>query len=389
MKKTVVAITAIVIANLFGDITTVEKLIKEQKYQEAIAAAEASKKDYPNPKLHLLWAKACGKIGDRVCQMSALERASMLDPKILTPSQRTTLEQLHGGISFKNTTWKSSVDAGIGYDTNVNIAPDELGSSNVQGQIETLFFSMSAQLSYRNELEAKNGWYVRADGGFYDQNNFDSAARNYDMFHGVLKGGVGFTKAGAYDVYIPIAYGYLYYLSTGLFNRYAIAPQIRFFIESGVFVNLALNYEYRDYMKTRYDGNDQQKTAAALSLYKFFPKGFIYGSISYENFSSKHSPSNLYIDRDNIIGLFGGEYRISSKLRLRLDERLRYTLYKDDAQNGQKREDYFSQTQLKCSYDMTKHLDLYASGRYISAKTNDARFEYSKTVALVGIGYNY
>ncbi len=389
MKKIAIVVMAAAVVNLFGDIATVQKLIEKQKYQEAIEAAQASKQDYPNPKLHLLWAKACEKIGDRVCQMSALERASMLDPKILTPSQRTTLERLHNGASFQNTTWKSSIDAQIGYDTNVNIAPDELGSSNTQGKLDTLFFVLSAQMSYRNELEKKNGWYVRADGGFYNQNNFDNAAKDYDMFHGIIQGGVGYSKPAAYDLYLPLIYGYLHYLDTGLFNKYAIAPQLRIFIDKRAFVNLSLNYEYRDYIDTMYNGNDQQKAAAAFSLYKFVPKGFLYASLSYENFSSTHTLSNLYIDRDNVIGLFGGEYRVASNIRVRFDERLRYSLYKDKAQNGEKREDHFSQTQLKCSYDITKRLDLYASGRYVVSKTNDTRFEYSKTIATVGIGYNY
>ena len=170
--------------SLFASLADTQTYYNAGEYEKAIGEAKSSVSEYANPNLHLFWAKSAEKLGRDDEAMSAYERVEILDENNidarvalvklykrtgrdalalsaskelqnyqLTPEQRTTLQNLRGTSTHSINAFAT---LGIGYDTNINIAPDELGSVvGAADSIVTMFSRLSASLSYINEFEIR------------------------------------------------------------------------------------------------------------------------------------------------------------------------------------------------------------------------------------------
>ena len=408
--------------NVFADITQVEKLYAQLKYQEVINEAKSSTSEYSNPRLHLLWAKSAEALGKEKEAMNAYERVVILDEKDtqakvalfkiykntkrdvlaketreeiqdyqLTPEQRSSLELLKGeNIDVV----KAKATLIVGHDTNINVSADAgvldtyFGTVGSKGELSTLFSRFTGSVSYINELENKGGWHLRGDVSLYYQNNFDESY--YNMLVGGLKFGMGYVGDG-YTLYVPVGYDAVRYLRVDLLNQISVKPTLNVYLNKDVILNVNVKYAKRSY-DDKYKGMGDTSYGIGAGFYYLFDKNYLYINGSYEKFSSDKSAHYSYIDKDMLTFSLGVNYNLTDWLVSKLDYRYRKGLYDDGITKlvgSDEREDDYNQVELKLSHYFAKNFELFVSDRYAKNSSNYAPAKYNKNIAMFGLSVNY
>lgn len=414
MKKTLTLFLTAQIT-LFAGISNIQALYDQQKYERVISEAQKSISEYSNPKLHLLWAKSAAALHRDEMAMSAYERVLMLDPDNtevrvnltllyadlereelvdqmlkstqnyqLTPAQRTSLETLSG---YDLDSLNVSASIGIGYDSNINVSPDDLDLPEIGENIGTMFTQFKSRLSYTNDLNEKGGWYMRSDADIFYQNNTD--ASYYDLFVGAVAVGLGYSN-GSYDILFPVTYGYLNYLDRDLLESISFNPRVNFPISKTLIGNVNARYTERNYMQEVDKGGDDYISGVGLGLYRIFENNFAYFNTNYDNYIAKYSDGFAFIDKEKISVSMGINYNVKEWFVARFDYRYAHSRYEDIITlEGDKRSDNYHQTELKISRMFTDTMEALLFYRYAKNNSNYDLAEYDKNIVMFGLQYNY
>jgi len=400
---------------LFASMAEVQTLYDQKKYEAAILEAQKSPQEFGNPKLHLLWAKSEEALGNDEMAMSAYERVLMMDPDNtevrvhltslyayldrddlankmlkstenyqLTPSQRMSLDTLK---KADLETIKASASLSIGYDSNVNVSPNDLNIPNNEEAQSSLFTQFKGHISYTHELDEKSGWYLRSDADMFYQNNAD--ASYYNLFAGSMDLGFGYRDKN-YDLFLPVKYGRVNYLDRDFMETIGIEPRANIVFSKSLIGNINARYTERSYLHDSDKNRDDTVFGYGAGLYWLFDKNFAYFKANYADYDAKHTDKLRFTDKETLSINVGVNYDINDWFVARLDYRYRYTLYRDFADDGSKqRSDDYEQYEFKFSKmvsDTTEGSLLY---RYSNNRSNYGLAEYDKDVVMFGFQYNY
>ena len=407
-KKILIALSLSAIS-LFANIDQVQVFYDAGQYEEAVTEAKASKDEYSNPELHLLWAKSAEKLGRDNDAMSAYERVEMLDEQNiesrvalvqlykrtgrddlarsaskdlqnyqLTPEQRNSLDVLRG---TNLGSLKANANVAIGYDTNINVASNDLTGTSGEA-LSTMFSQLAGSVSYIHEIEDKGGWYGRGDLQVYNQTNFDNDAGVYDLLLVGGSLGAGFVGNG-YDVYIPLGYDSINYLDQSLLSQIKLQPRVNYTLSNEMILSGEFSYIKRSYAS---DFKDRDDTSFGLggAIYYLLDKDFVYAKVKYDTFSADNSTAGIYVDKSVFTSSLGVNYNLAQWLVMKADYRFRLGSYTDND-----RSDFFNQLEVKFSHYFAKMYEAYVSNAYAKNSSDISTFEYDKNVFMFGIAMNY
>ncbi|MBT8343991.1 MAG: DUF560 domain-containing protein [Sulfurovum sp.] len=395
----------------------IQTMYDQGKYDMAIAEARQSTEKFGDPDLHLLWAKSAEALGQDEMAMSAYERVLMLDPDNvevrvhlaslyanserdelalemskstenyqLTPAQRNSLDTLK---KADRDDLKIAATLGIGYDSNINVSPDDIDIINSGKSLSTMFSQFSAQLSYTHGLKEYKDWYIRTDADLFYQYNFDSEADDYNMFAGAMTLGLGY-RSDKYDILFPVKYGRLHYLNRDFMETIGVEPRINITLTPSLIGTLNARYTDRTYL----DNADKNRNDTILGygggLYWLFDKNFVYLKSNYDDYRAEYSDSLLFTEKETLNLSVGINYDVYDWFIARLDYRYRYTLYGDFLPNGEKqREDNYHQGELKVSKMFLDTVEGSLLYRYSTNGSNYDLAEYDKDIVIFGLQYNF
>ncbi|QSZ42754.1 DUF560 domain-containing protein [Sulfurimonas aquatica] len=394
---------------------------KIANYEKAIEYIKKDTLNYENAKLHLLWGKCELGLGNTNEAMAAFERALIFDEhnveaelallKLydesgrveLSESMLQTLEQ--EDISEVQKEYISKIQgrqletyslralAGVGYDSNINVSADvdELnkyyGVGGNIGAESTLFGTVNGAIEYKNELQSKDEWYVKAKGNLFYQNNLD--AHYYDMFFGGVEAGVGYARAN-YNLYIPLAYNRLHYLETDLFSQYSLNPQLTYALDQNFILLSNISYLNRSYLKAEYESRGYSAIGGSLGVYYLLENNFVYLNAKVNNHSSKTSNSGAYVSKLLYSLSLGMSYRVNEWLGSRVDYLYRGSRYEDSLlASDTKRSDNYNQVKVKLFHDFDENFQLFTSLEYAQNSSNYVPAEYRKYVGMLGLEIKY
>lgn len=393
---------------LFASIEKAQLYYDKSQYKKTIKELKKSKKEYSNPKLHLLWAKSAEALKNYDEAMHAYERAVILDEKnieikiaLIEIYKKTSRDDLANTLSkdlenyqlstnqlkaiknLKETgmhSFKYNAGLSLGYDTNINISPGELENiASTTDEVATMFSRFTGSVSYINELKEKGAWYAKGSLQLYNQNNLEEDAQLYDLFFSSIDVGVGYKKDD-YSVYVPIMYESVNYLDKDLLTQVKFEPRGNYTLKNNLILNGYISYVSRSFLQSEDKGRDDNSYGLGGGVYYLFSKNYTYANFKYESYSKDDEDSFAsYIDK-TFFGANGGvNYNINSFLTTKFDYKFRIASYDD---NG--REDFYNQVELKLSYYFLNHFESYLSNRYISNGSNIELFEYNKNIFMLG-----
>jgi len=416
MKKVVGFLVSVQVMLLAG-VTEMKTLYLENNHAAVIANAKKSTAEYGDPRLHMLWGKSAEALGDDETAMSAYERVLMLDPdnvavrvhlaslyayldrdKLatemskstqnyqLTPSQRNSLDILKKADAED---LKIAAKFAIGYDSNINVSPNDIDIINSGEALSTMFAQLSANMSYTHALNDEQDWYLRTDANMFYQTNFDSDAAYYDIFAFSAGMGVGY-RAEDYDIYVPVNYGRMHYLERDFMESVGINPRVNFNLNESVVGTVNARYTKRNYLSVTDKNRDDTVQGYGGGAYWLFDKNFVYLTSNYDDYVAKYSDSLLFTDKETFNLSTGINYNVNDWFMARLDYRYRYSLYGDFLPDGNKqRSDYYNQGQVKVSRMFLDEMEGSLLYRYAKNKSNYDLAEYDKDVVIFGLQYNY
>ena len=414
MKKTT-ALLLIAPITLLASMSDMQTLYEQKKYEQVISEAEKSTSEYGDAKLHLLWAKSAEALGKDEIAMSAYERVLMIDPddtevrvhlamlysKLarndlanemskstkkyqLTPAQRRSINTLQSDVPQRI---KASASIAMGYDSNINVSPDDLDLLPFGEEINTWFTQFKGKLSYTHELNEEDSWYLRSDANVFYQNNAD--ASYYNLFAG--SAGIGLGYSGSfYDAFFPVSYGRIHYLDHDFMESVSVDPKINFALSASLVGNINARYTQRSYLYEADKKRDDSVTGIGLGIYWLFEKNFAYINTNYDNYSAKYSDSLLFTDKETMRVSMGINYPVNDWFIARFDYRYRYAMYDDIIEGSlDKRSDDYHQTEFKVSRMLIDTMEASLLYRYSKNNSNYELATYDKDIVMLGIQYNF
>ncbi len=400
---------------LLAGVADMQTLYEQKKYEQVIAEAQKSTSEYGNPKLHLIWAKSAEALGKDEMAMSAYERVLMIDPDDievrvhlamlynrlsrndlademskstenyqLTPAQRRSINTLCSDVPQRI---KASASIAMGYDSNINVSPDDLDLLPFGEEINTWFTQFKGSLSYTHELNEEGGWYLRSDAYVFYQNNAD--ASYYNLFAG--SAGIGLGYSGSfYDVFLPVSYGRIHYLDHDLMESVSVDPRINFALSASLVGNINARYTQRSYLHEADKKQDDSVTSIGLGMYWLFEKNFAYINTNYNNYSAKYSDSLLFTDKETMRVSMGINYHVKDWFITRFDYRYRHAKYDELIEgSGDERSDNYHQAELKVSKMLSDTMEGSLLYRYSKNNSNYDLAEYDKDIIMLTIQYNF
>ena len=304
----------------------------------------------------------------------------------LTPSQRNSLDILKKADAED---LKIAAKFAIGYDSNINVSPNDIDIINSGEALSTMFAQFSGNLSYTHALNDDQDWYLRTDAGMFYQGNFESEASYYDIFAFSAGLGLGY-RADKYDIYVPVKYGRMHYLERDFMETVGINPRINFTLDDSVVGTVNARYTQRNYLSVTDRNRDDSVRGYGGGIYWLFDKNFAYLTSNYDDYVAKYGDSLLFTDKETFNLSAGVNYNVNDWFIARLDYRYRYSLYGDFLPNGNKqRNDYYNQGQLKVSRMFLDDVEGSLQYSYAKNKSNYDLAEYDKDIVIFGLQYNY
>ena len=301
----------------------------------------------------------------------------------LTPAQRTSLETLQPTKSSEPE-FKAKATLSGGYDSNINISPEDLPSNPSLEATDTLFSRFNADLSYLHAFDSKQSWFFRGDLNFHYQNN--EAAHYYDALYARLYTGLGYQNNN-FSIYVPLFYDQLHYLDRDLLEEYGIRPDINIRLSNNTIFNLNMTYTARRYLNIIDTLRDDDLISAGLGLYYLENNNIAYVKTRYESYSATHNTTPAFIDKTMLYFMLGGVYTLDQLLDLRLDYQYRYGDFSQYLST--KRDDSNHDIAISAEKDITSSFRLSAKYHYINNDSNLANFDYNKHEMLLALTFNY
>lgn len=302
----------------------------------------------------------------------------------LTPQQRTTLSTLRPQESHAKPQLHAKVTLSGGYDSNINISPQDLPSNPTLEATATLFSRLNADLSYLHALDSTQNWFVRGDFNLHYQNN--EAAHYYDALYGRLYTGFGYQNS-AFSLYVPLFYDQLHYLDRNLLEEYGVRPDANIRLSNTLIVNLNASYTARRYLNTQDRLRNDDLLSGGLGLYYLENSNVAYLKTHYENYQSVRDNAPAFIDKTMLYLKLGGIYSLKEIMDVKLDYQYRQGDFK--AFLGTKRDDDNHDIAFALEKDLMTHFRLSAKYHYITNDSNIEQFNYYKHEMLLALTYNY
>ena len=400
----------------FGSLYDAQRLYDKKLYKQAIEMAKSSTKDYPNPKLHIIWAKSAEKLGRDKEAMSAYERALMLNSQtieikksllsIYIKTKRYKLAKKFSKDEKINlseykldnyqditSTLSSSIYLYYGYDTNYNIQHkrDTVNEfyDNVDGptKLASNFSQAIIDVVYTNEFD--NNTYIHTKfNGYYKSVIND---KNYNLYLNTVEIGVGYYSS-KYNFYIPISYSILNYLRKDYLWTLSIVPQFDYKISDNLILNINTTLQKR---KIKINSNrDDRSLGLGGVLYYIYKDNYLFLNVNYKEFKSLGALYQDFTDKKSFSMVVGTKHTFNTKTNLIASYRVSLSNYNDNigtinAPNSEIRSDTYSQINIKLSREITKNIVLYIENEYSTNKSNFVPSDYDKNVISVGISINY
>lgn len=228
-------------ATLFSSASYIkmQQYAQKKQYYKVIQEAKYSFKDYQNPNLHLLWAKAAQKTGKLDEAMSAYERVLILEPnnqvalhslaKIYKDTKRLGLSASAENKTNKNRL-RAKVTMALGHDTNINVNASGNDLDGYYGvalgfdKISSSFTRVQVNASYIYNFEKYQNWFMQSTLDLYHQSNF--SAHRFDLSVPTFEIALGYIK-DEYLYYFPVSYNHINYLDQDLLNILTFTPRMR------------------------------------------------------------------------------------------------------------------------------------------------------------------
>jgi len=394
---------------VFGSLYDAQKLYDKKLYQKAIDMAKSSVSDYPNPKLHILWAKSAEKLGKTSEAMSAYERAVILSPlntsfqkSLLSIYIKTKRYKLASNLSSdfkidKYTNSKSNINTYLslssGYDTNYNIhhesdnLDDFYNSTDVVTKRASKFYQTMINIGYTKEFESNLYIYTGFNG--YYKSIFDD--KNYNVYLNSIELGIGyFTQQ--YNFYIPITYSRLNYLRKDYLSILSIKPQFDYKLTDNLIWSINTSFQKRKIIVD----NDRDDNAIGFGtvLYYTNKNNHLFLDLNYNGFKSIGALYQDFTNKKTFTMIVGARHSFTPKLNLSVSYRVSLSTYDDNIgtitkPDNEIREDKYSQINIKFSKIFTKNITLYIENEYSINNSNFIPSDYDKNILSMGINISY
>ncbi len=416
----------LVCLNIFvmASTTNAKKMYEHKNYLGAIEELKKSTSEYGNPQLHLIWAKSAEAIGNNIEAMSAYERVLMLEPSNIKVKKalakvyvklkkfklaKAIINQLkEEDLDFKEIkiinekevathSIKGSGSFAVGYDDNINISADKdildtyYGTTVHPNETSSIFYRATANIKFLKELTSN--WYLKASlHGYY---NVNGKTNQYNIFLSTTRFGAGYYKEGSYNVYVPVSYSTLHYLTTDLLKFYSISPQIDIFLSKDLILSLNSKFERKSFLNAVDKNRDETSTAIGATLYYKFDKNFLFLDTEYQKFTSNRIVPDDFVDRESITVVAGVNYRFTEDITGKFSYKVIFGDYDDVIFNPagtpttELRDDTFHQINLKVSKRITNNLEVFVEDEYTKNSSNHIPADYDKNVFMVGIGLKF
>ena len=307
----------------------------------------------------------------------------------LTPAQRASLDTFQRGQDESLNTFKARASLSLGYDTNINISPNDtiirdLNATTTDAELSTLFTRARADLTYLYDIFGSGGFFLRSDANLYYQNNTD--ASDYNIAYGRLYLGGGY-RTGAVTFYLPIFYDRLHYLDADLLEESGLRPDLTYAVTDTLFTNINASYTTRHYFQTIDAHRDDKILTGGMGLFWLQNRDYLYLKIRYENYTGTKEPSTVFTNKVLFYTMLGGIYTVDNIADFSLDYQYRNADF-SESQNIS-REDDNHNIKIAVERDITYDIRINASYRYI---TNDSSYDlaqYDKQEVMLGLIYNY
>ena len=404
----------------FGSLIQIQKLYDKKLYQKAIDMAKSSIDDYPNPKLHILWAKSAEKLGKDREAMSAYERAIILNPlntsiqkSLLSIYIKTKRYKLAVGLSdelkeknidlsgFEIKSYDSSTSSNIdasasfsyGYDTNYNIhhesdnLDDFYGSTNVATKEASKFSQTILDIGYTKEFD--NNIYIRTKfNGYYKLIPDDT---NYNVYLNNIEFGVGY-YTNDYNFYVPISYYSLFYLREDYLSVLSISPRIDYKLSDNLLFSLSTSLQKRTFLVDN-DRDDRTVGVGGL-LYYSIKDNYLFMDLNYKTFKSTGALYQDFTDKNSFSMTIGAKHSFTPTLNLSASYKVSLSEYVDNIGTTTNpddtiRSDTYSQINIRVSKEFTKNITLYIENEYSVNNSNFIPSDYDKNVLSVGLNISY
>lgn len=420
------------------------KAYENKDYKEAVWFFKASKEEYANVKMQLLWAKSEDALGRKDFAIAGYERVLMLEPKNiesafrliklykmdgqndeaqeiasvfeetdLTQEQKERLAKLLSTNYEKMDSFTARIITKAGYDTNVASTPsnDDLdgfadtfellpSQREALGEIKSSSFSQTvASLSYKHDLTEKGGWFVKATTNAMAQFNFDEPY--YNTKYAKVSASLGY-KVDKTTISFPLYYNRIHYLEQDLLQNYGIDPKISSVLASKYILNFGLKLNQKEFINKTMSSYDSTTYGANGSLLFIMGKGHISAGLSYDKTIAKSENTQplppRYIDND-VLGLsISSSYRFLEDLTLNADYKSKFNLFNENTYSkidgvykwgDEKRMDLYQSLGIGIKKKVFDALKASAEYRYSANMTNYNMSEYNKQMVSVGLEYSF
>ena len=307
----------------------------------------------------------------------------------LTPAQRTSLDTFQKGSQESLNTFKARASLNLGYDTNINISPNDaiirdLNATTLDEETSTLFTRARADLSYIYDIFGSGGLFLRSDANLYYQNNTD--ASHYNISYGRLYLGGGY-RTGALTFYLPVFYDRLHYLGTDLLEESGLRPDLTYALTDTLFANINASYTKRHYLQSIDTHRDDEILTGGLGLYWLQNRDFLYLKMRYEDYSGTQEPVDVFTNKVLLYAMVGGIFSVENIADFSLDYQYRNANFAKVADIS--REDNNHNMKVAVEREVLYDVRVHASYRYITNNSSYHLAQYDKQEVMLGLIYNY
>ena len=312
-----------------------------------------------------------------------------VDKAVLSPAQRTSLETFKKSKEVSLNTFKIRASLGLGYDSNININPNDtvirdFNATTLEGSSSTLFTRARADMSYIYDIGGNGGFFLRSDANLYYQNNFDASF--YNITYGRLYAGGGY-KTGDLTFYIPIFYDRLHYLDADMLEESGVRPDLTYALSDTLYLNLHANYTKRHYFRAIDAQRDDEMMSGGGGIYWLKDGLFVYLKGRYENYTGTKTPVDIFTDRVFIYGSMGGIYTLDNIADFILDYQYRNSNFAEV--QDLKRHDNMHNIKVALERELFYGLRANLSYHYINNSSSYDLATYDKHESILSLVYNY
>ena len=444
MKKILISLclSSLLLASSYEDGVSA---YKAKEYEKAVEFFKASKSEYSNVKMQLLWAKSEEALKRNDSAIAAYERvialeaenleaaiklielykkdgqdeeaseiAASFDDRDLTPQQRTALSALLTRSYKDLDKFSGLVSAKVGYDSNIALAPSEESLNafatslnltpfqrNSLPSVRGAYYTQAlASFSYLHDLTDVGGWFVKTDITGLAQVNFNESLYNTKYLK--VSAALGY-KISNTTITFPLSYDFTAYLDRDLLQNYTFTPTVSTLLASRYILSFGLKAHQKRYIPKSVSSYDSESYGVLSSLYYFFGGSYVVGKISYENNSARNENRQIfppkYIDYDVITSSVATKYRMKNGYIINAEYKVSMkeydeNIYLKDSTNAyiwdnKSRKDIYQKLGLGISkniFDLTK---INAKYRYSNNSTNYEILKYNKHNISIGLEYSF